>query len=81
MSSPPVHRRQEPSRAERTQPRSATPPRPAAHSRTGHRRGPRRSPWEGAGGAGGSQVLASFVLVLAAIAWLVTFYFVLTFVW
>jgi hypothetical protein len=74
MTTPPVHRREEP-RAVRAQPRPAGRSRPRGH------RARRRSPWEKASAASGSDVMASLVLVMAALAWLVTFYFVLTFVW
>lgn len=75
MTSPSVHRRREQSRHLRTSPR------PFGHGRSRSRRARRRSPWERAASASGTHLAAGLVLVMAATAWLVTFYFVLTFVW
>jgi hypothetical protein len=76
VTSPSVHRRREQPRHIRTQP-----PRVLGHGRSRSRRARRRSPWERAASASGAQLAAGLVLVMAASAWLVTFYFVLTFVW
>ena len=74
LQRPPVHRREAPRGAVRVQPR------PAPRAGTRHR-ARRRTAWERASSASGTDVLAGLVLVMAAMAWLITFYFVLTFVW
>ncbi len=77
MTTPPVYRRrgEAPTRA-----------RPVGHGRTrsrrsGSRRARRRSPWSRPAGHSGWDLLAGLVLIVAAVAWLVTFTYVLNFVW
>lgn len=77
MTTPPVYRRggdtSGPTRAVghgRTRPR-----------RTRSRRARRRSPWARPPGHSAWDLLAGLVLIVAAVAWLVTFTYVLNFVW
>jgi hypothetical protein len=77
VTSPPVYRR-----GGETSPRT----RPIGHGRTRPRRARtrrarRRSPWSRSPGHTTWDLLAGLVLIIAAIAWLVTFSYVLNFVW